>query len=133
MQGNDKKLLITDTRLIMNSDLESYKEQESFFINEILWIAVSTKSTRQILFCVDEKATLYVSVSSKRREPAIALIKILYERLMRNTLKVYDVPKEGLGTYVVSGQEARTGEYIVPKNKYLRVELDPSENSSPSL
>jgi len=45
----DKKLLITDIRVILTTDSDSYTHQDTFLIGEVLWIAVSTKKKRGFL------------------------------------------------------------------------------------
>jgi hypothetical protein len=122
--------LITDTRVILNTNVNSYSEERSFFINEIKWIALSTKHKRSLLFCVEDRASLYISVSSKRKDDAIKLIKILYERLMKVGLKVFEVPKTSLHKYVINGEEARTGGIDEPREAYLRQESESEQNSS---
>lgn len=46
---NDKKCLITDSRIIISTDVDSYEEEDSYLISNLEWVAISSKKNKGIL------------------------------------------------------------------------------------
>ena len=111
-------MIITDVRIIINTDVDSYIEEHSFIISDLQWIAISSKKSKSMLLCVKHQGTHYLSL--KRRNDALTLIKILYFRLNKVApLDVYQIPKKDLSQYEVTIEEAENDEYGPPNKKYL--------------
>lgn len=124
-------MLITDSRVILNTDADSYQQEDTFIIKDILWLAVSAKNKKSFLICVKNKPTFYFSV--KRREEAVVLLKILYFRLSHKPLDIYDIPSKDLSGYVVGQKEASEGNYKTPEGKYLHLDIESDDEEEKAI
>ena len=97
------KMLITDLRIIINTDEDSFEEESSFLITDIEWIMIS-EINKGLFLKLHDHRTFYVSI--KRRKETIELLKILYARLIKNSrLLVIEVPEKDLSKFHESQNE----------------------------